>query len=152
MKQPKKDTLTPRLRELHRKANSFFKQQLPKIIHREGLQFIADNFDKEAFREKKGSISKWQQRKPVKKDTRPGRQLLVDKGHLRRSWELDSTYQNNRIVFGSALPYAEPHNDGGRAGRGRGFTMPQRQMIGPSEVMAEMIENKLTREMNRIIE
>ena len=150
MKQPKKDTLTPRLKEVLKEGKKFFKDKLPKVVHREGLDFISGNFDNEGFRNQ--GVQKWPARKPSKsKKQRAGRSILVDKGHLRRSWELDSNYNQAQVLFQSSRPYAGVHNEGGQAGRGSGFTMPQRQMIGPSEIMARMIEDKLTREMDKII-
>jgi phage gpG-like protein len=150
MKQPGKDTLTPKLKQVLRDSKKFLSSKLPVIIKREGLDFIAGNFDAEGFRPKEGSVQKWKERKPTDND-RAGRSLLVDKGHLRRSWELDTSHSASQVIFQNVRPYAEVHNEGGHAGRGRGFTMPQRQMIGPSELMASMIENKVTREMKKII-
>lgn len=53
--------------------------------------------------------------------------------------------------IGSNLVYAGVHNDGGRAGRGAGFTMPQRQFLGVSaeneEDLTALIEDFLERQV-----
>lgn len=118
-------------------------RRLPGVAKVEGLNFIHDNFEKQGFEEKKGAVKKWKPRKPKKNDRRPGRQLLVDRGALRRSWETDSTASTTAAVFSSALPYAEAHNDGLQSGRPPGFTMPERKMIGDSDALFGRIETKL---------
>lgn len=48
-------------------------------------------------------------------------------------------------------PYAQVHNDGLRAGRPPGFTMPQRQFIGPSQKLEEKIQAKFEKEIDKLI-
>ncbi len=48
-------------------------------------------------------------------------------------------------------PYAQVHNDGLRAGRPPGFTMPQRQFIGPSEKLEQKIQAKFEKEIDKLI-
>lgn len=61
------------------------------------------NFDRQAF-----FSEAWQRRKsPV----RPGRNILVDTGQLRRS--ITSRTTDTSITFYTDLPYAEIHNEGG---------------------------------------
>jgi phage gpG-like protein len=48
--------------------------------------------------------------------------------------------------------YAQVHNEGGRAGRGKGFIMVKREFMGPSEKLDQNIEAKLTREMDKFFE
>lgn len=118
-------------------------KRLPGIAKVEGLNFIHDNFDKEGFEENKGVVKKWPERKPDKrKNKREGRQLLIDKGAMRRSFDQETTAQGNAVVFTSSMPYTEAHNDGLRAGRPPGFTMPERKMIGDSEALSDRIEAK----------
>jgi phage virion morphogenesis protein len=53
--------------------------------------------------------------------------------------------------IGSNLVYAGVHNDGGRAGRGAGFQMPQRQFLGLSveneDDLTALIEDFLERQV-----
>ena len=84
----------------------------------------------------------------AKKKRRQGRSILVDKGFLRRSWAGDSKSAAEAVYFTSHLPYADVHNEGGKAGRGTGFTMPERKMIGDSTAL----QQRIYKEANRIIE
>ncbi len=113
-------------------------KRLPGVARVEGLKFIADNFKAQGFEKKKGQVSKWKNKKDGKKPN-----LIGEKrgGALRRSWK--GTAKESAVEFTSNMPYAEVHNQGGRAGRGGGFTMPQRQMIGHSDALIGRIEVKL---------
>jgi len=127
-------------------------KRLPGIAKVEGLNFIHDNFDKEGFERGIGRTEKWKARKPKKgKDKRQGRQILADSGALRRSWDNDSSASGTAAVFSSSLPYAGVHNDGLKAGRPPGFTMPERKMIGDSEALFGRIENKVDRMVDEMM-
>lgn len=145
--------LQPKLRQVQSDMDKLIERDLPRIVKREGLQFISDNFAKEGF-QKGASTDKWKKRKPPKsrkEQRRQGRNILVDRGHLRRSWDQDSKSKPGKVIFESNLPYAEVHNEGGKAGRGSGFTMPQRQMIGPSKKLDDMINKKVDKIMDKIL-
>lgn len=124
------------------------------IVKVEGLKFIADNFSKQGFQKGSGSISAWQKRKTPKSNKKrmqsQGRAILTNKGHLRRRWDSGTHTSNNLVVFQNNSPYAEVHNEGGKAGRGSGFQMPQRQMIGESPVLDQAIEKKVTQIMDKL--
>ena len=59
-------------------------------------------------------------------------------GNLRTS--IKSEVTENSVVFTSQLPYAGVHNDGLRAGRGKGFIMPKRQFIGFNDTTDKIIK------------
>jgi len=63
-------------------------------------------------------------------------------GRLKRSWQQRSKAIGTRVEFVSQLPYAEVHNEGLKAGKPPGFTMPERRMIGESDALSERIEKK----------
>ena len=63
---------------------------------------------------------------------------LVRRGTLRRS--ITAHIDGDTILFTSSTPYAAVHNEGGRAGRGKGFNMPQRQFIGEYPGMEKTVE------------
>lgn len=63
---------------------------------------------------------------------------LIKKGALRRS--IASHIQGDSIIFTSSKPYAAVHNEGGKAGRGKGFAMPKRQFIGEYPGMEKTVE------------
>jgi len=115
--------------------------RLPGIAKVEGLRFISDNFAKEGFEEKTGQYKPWPERKIAKSK----KKLVGEKrgAKLKRSWQGKAS--NTQAEFTSALPYAEVHNEGLKAGRPPGFTMKQSEMIGPSEALDKRIEGKFDR-------
>jgi len=77
----------------------------------------------------------WTARKKSEKGGRRG--ILIKSGTLRRDVKQRKAGFNNIEVGTSArtVAYAQVHNDGLRSGRGKGFTMPQREFIGHSSVL-----------------
>jgi len=126
--------------------------RIPGAIKVVGLEFIADNFAKQGFEKSTGSVDTWKKRKVVvlkgkkaKKKGRSGRNVLTDKGFLKRSWAGDSNTSNEAVAFRSHLPYAAVHNEGLQAGRGSGFIMPERKMIGDSEALVQRVKTEVDR-------
>lgn len=145
--------INKKLQQVQNDIDDLIKRDLPRVIKREGLAFIADNFAKQGFQTGKG-VEKWKKRKPPKsrkEQRRQGRNILVDRGHLRRSWEQESTEKPGQVIFQSSHPAAEVHNEGGKAGRGKGFQMPKRQMIGDSEELNARVEKKIDSLMDKIL-
>lgn len=141
-----------KLDDIRRRLPDVFKR-LPGIAKVEGLNFIHDNFDKEGFEDKPGSLKKWDKRKQETgkgKKKRAGRQVLIDKGKMRRSWDAESRATSTTSEFISSMPYTAVHNDGLQAGRPPGFTMPERKMIGDSEALNKRIEGKFDRMVDGI--
>lgn len=141
-----------KLREISEKIPQIVKR-LPGIAKVEGLNFIHDNFDKEGFEDKPGSTKKWAKRKQESgkgKNKRQGRQLLIDKGKMRRSFDTETQAKETTTEFTSSMPYTEAHNDGLQAGRPPGFTMPERKMIGDSEALNKRIEAKFDRMVDNV--
>jgi phage gpG-like protein len=122
-------------------------KRLPGIAKVEGLRFIADNFKHEGFEEKTGSYKSWKKNKDKNKKT-----LIGEKrgSSLKRSWQQESSATGTTAEFKSSLIYAEVHNEGLKAGRPPGFTMPQRQMIGNSSALNDRIEKKFDSEIDKI--
>lgn len=88
------------------------------------------NFERKAFFDKK-----WKERAfPYKKGT-----LMNVTGNLRKSISAEIDMQQNAVKFTSALPYSAVHNEGLRAGRGKGFLMPERRFIGDSTAVRKII-------------
>lgn len=123
-------------------------KRLNKDIAREVVKVEADRFHKENFAKRgftnKG-FQKWASRA---NNIDPSRALLVGKGsgHLKRK----ATHGKNK---GKSIDYVLPiygrvHNEGLRAGRGKGFKMPKRQFIGHSKVLEKRIRDKAIRLLN----
>ena len=71
--------------------------------------------------------------------------LMIDSAALMNSVRIArATPQEVVWTAGNAkVPYAEVHNTGGRAGRGRGFQMPRRQYMGDAEELRQKIIARL---------
>ena len=116
-------------------------KRLPGIAKVEGLRFIANNFKKEGFEKAPGKFKNWKKTKATK-----SKQILVGEkrgGALKRSWAQNTTTGPGKVEFTSPLVQAAVHNEGLKAGRGPGFKMPMRQMIGPSQALDINIKKKV---------
>lgn len=152
------------LTEIEARISDFVKNRAPTIIKVEALNFIAYNFRQQGFTDK--SLQKWQKRKTPDIDSKrksdkrarkmdEGRAILIglssrtQGGHLKDSFT-GETYPGGATIS-TDKPYASVHNFGGKAGRGSGFEMPQRQMIGESEYLTKHINDKLTAEIEKLL-
>lgn len=89
----------------------------------------------------------WQKRKRTKGNQ--GRAILVKTGRLKRSLVARKSGRY-AVKITSNVPYANVHNEGLRAGRGKGFTMPKRQFVGYSGMLSAKIELRLRNKIQRI--
>lgn len=90
----------------------------------------------------------WPQRK--KKDRTPARRaILLKSGNLRQAATASGRVQGNQVIFTVPLVYANVHNSDDpadrQAGRGKGFTMPQRKFIGDTPALDKRIADKAQR-------
>jgi phage gpG-like protein len=76
------------------------------------------------------------------KKNNTGRALLIKSGRLRRSIRITEA-GIDYVKVGSDVPYAQVHNDGLKAGRGKGFIMPKRKFMGYSRVLEEKLATKI---------
>lgn len=101
--------------------------------------FKIGNFNAQGFIDE--GVQKW---KPKKKPNKY--KILVGKSRKMKG-TINYIVQGGQIWFRSLMPYARVHNEGLRAGRGKGFMMPKRQFMGESRAL-----NKSNmRSMRRII-
>lgn len=137
-----------KIQEITRRIPEVMKR-LPGVAKVEGLQFIADNFKNEGFETTPGSYRKWKKKKikGARKQVLTGEKRGT---RLKKSWKQDTKATGTTVEFTSALPYSAVHNEGLKAGRPPGFTMPQRQMIGPSKALNQRIESKFKRMIDEI--
>lgn len=121
---------------------------------------FTENFRKQGFDDR--AVERWQPRKATSYKTKSGRRvddttraILIGKGtgNLRRSIRKMRTGKYTGLIFitGNANKYAKVHNDGLRAGRGRGFKMPQRKFIGDSYNMFQKIDRKVRQRLGQVI-
>lgn len=137
---------------LFKQAKKFEKEfnTLRDIMGVEALKHFNKSWRDQGFTD--DNLKRWDQRKKARngRDKGRGRAILVKSGALRRS--LSKKNAGRMAVFiTSPLPYANVHNEGLRAGRGRGFKMPKRQFVGYSHVLMRKIEQKLAKKIGIIL-
>ncbi|MBO4327976.1 MAG: phage virion morphogenesis protein [Bacteroidales bacterium] len=148
------------------------KDQFGELFDRYGLTIVGNvavSWFKKNFQNQAWGRVKWkevQRRTPGTKaykynakhhPARTTRRILTgDTGDLGRSIEIREakngsvTIWTNPSTFGSKEPYGRVHNEGLRAGRGKGFTMPRRQFMGEDPELDELIIKKLEEKLSQI--
>ncbi len=131
---------------------------LSRIVKVEALNHFQDSWAKQGFTD--GSLVKWQPRKAPAKYSRrwsernAGRAILVGHQSLTRGVHLKDSLvgriSGSRVVISTNKVYAQVHNEGGKAGRGAGFTMPMRRFMGPSKELNQRCRQKFDREINKL--
>ena len=143
------------LNRLQTEFKELFAQYAPTIAGKTAVSYFKKNFQNEAW----GRV-KWQEVKrrtdPHVKGAKATRKILTgDTGDLARSIEIKSR-SNGQVVIWTAPsafskePYGRVHNEGLRAGRSKGFIMPKRQFMGPSEELNALIISEIERKLKQI--
>jgi len=123
----------------------------PVIVATEAVNHFKKSFHNEAFSDKSEKDMTWKEVKRRIDSTKPERadaqrKILTGKtADLGDS--LTSNIQGMDININSDKGYAEVHNKGLRAGRGKGFIMPKRQFIGESV----LLKRKWTTKINQLL-
>ncbi len=129
-------------RRMQNNMNGLKQHIVQDVIAVEAAAFHAKNFRDEGFTDT--SLKKWPARK--KKDkTGQQRALLVGETHTKgtlKGHALMGRVKQGAVEFIFPLDYEKVHNEGGRAGRGAGFQMPQRQFVGDSAYLRKRFEAK----------
>lgn len=148
------------------------RQQFGELFDRYGLMIVGNvavSWFKKNFQNQAWGRVKWTEVQRRTPDTpaykynakhhpaRITRKILTgDTGDLGRSIEIREakngtvTIWTNPSTFGSKQPYGRVHNEGLHAGRGSGFTMPQRQFMGQNPELDQLIINKLHEKLSQI--
>lgn len=154
--------------ELNRLQSEFkelFDKYAPTIAGKTAVSYFKKNFQNEAW----GRV-KWQEVKRRTPGTaayksasrhhpaRTTREILTgDTGDLGRSIEVKAVSKGQVVIWTapsafvhSKEPYGRVHNEGLRAGRGKGFIMPKRQFMGESEELNALIISEIERKIKEI--
>ena len=121
-------------------------------VGKQAVDLFTANFQKEGFQN--GAIQKWREVKrridPRVTGARRTRPILTgDSGNLGRS--LRYKIIGSEIIIYSDVPYAEAHNEGTtNAGRNHNVTIPQRQFIGDSLELKNIIEKEMDSFFNKL--
>ena len=146
-------------------APDFVDRLAPLVAANIAIKEFKHNFQTESF-----NGIKWKevQRRDGKSATykyaakyhpaRTTRKILTgDTGDLGRSIELKGVDKGRATVwtspnnFKSKEPYGAVHNEGLKAGRGIGFTMPKRQFIGDTPALRDKITVALGKQIERLL-
>lgn len=125
---------------------------LPVKAGQAARKHFRENFTKGGFVD--DTLKKW---KPARRIGRAKgaagqyRTLMSSRNVLYNSIKY-RTEPGRAIVYTSAEsePYAKVHNEGLRAGRGKGFRMPRRQFIGDSRQLVRKVTALIEEELKRI--
>ena len=125
-------------RDLQKKLPQLEQQILRDVIMVEAERFHAENFRKQGFTD--AGFTPWAPRKASDKNPAK-RAILVKSGAMRRH-ATTGTVVGEQVDFRFPLAYMKVHNEGGKAGRGAGFTMPKRQYVGASALLEARVQAK----------
>lgn len=158
------DQFQQRIHEMREQFGELFDRYGLMIVGNVAVSWFKKNFQNQAW----GRV-KWkevQRRTPGTKANKYAakhhpaqttRKILTgDTGDLGRSIEIMEAKNGTVIIwtnpstFGSKEPYGRVHNEGLRAGRGSGFTMPRRQFMGEHPELNELIVKKLEEKLKQI--
>lgn len=123
---------------------------LPVKIGRMAKDHFQENFRKGGF--VNNGLKKWKPAKRIGKEKGAKgsyKTLLSSRNHLYDS--IQYTPGDAKVTIHNDVIYARVHNEGLKAGRGKGFTMPKRQFIGESKELNDAIKDKITDELKNIL-
>lgn len=141
------------IKELARKQHELERcvhRTLPVKVGREAKDHFQENFRKGGF--VNGGLHKWKPSKRIGKGKKAESKygtLLSSRNHLYSS--INYVPGDAEVHIQNKVPYAAVHNEGLRAGRGKGFQMPKRQFIGDSKELNEKVKNTIEQEIAKII-
>lgn len=125
-------------------------RELPIKVGREAKNHFQENFQKGGFVD--GGLHKWKPAKRIGKGKDAASKygtLLSARNHLYDSVEY--VPGDAEVHIQNKVPYAAVHNEGLKAGRGKGFIMPKRQFIGDSKELTEKVKSSIETELSKII-
>lgn len=127
---------------------NFFTNDLPDIVGIEATNHFKKSFNNQGFTDK--ALVKWKPRKTrYRNSTANNKPILTQSGELGNS--ITYRKQPGIVIVSTDKVYAEPHNAGTRAGRGKGFIMIKRQFMGRSVVVLQKIQNKSSKQITKIL-
>lgn len=137
------------------RLHNFIQNDAARIVGKEAVDHYKQSFQDEAFSDKSEGDEPWKEverRKNPRSKNRAAAQrkiLTGETGELGDSISYSAAGQF--VMIKSDKVYAKVHNEGLRAGRGRGFKMPKRQFIGKSQLLNQRINKKLKAEKTNIL-
>lgn len=138
------------------KVPDFIQNLAPRIAGQVALDHAKENFQRQSFdgrpwQEVQRRIpgSKTYRANARRHPARLSRPILTgDTGDLGRS--LQFSVSNGQATIFSDKIYAKVHNEGLRAGCGKGFIMPQRQFLGTSQNLEQDIKQQILQQFQNL--
>lgn len=153
------DQFTKKLNQHSLAIKTLIERDLPIIIGKQAVDHFKLNFDNQGWHRKKWKEVQrregtWERGGKLvfnkKKGSDRYRDILIGRtANLKRS--IQYTPENGKVTIHSDLIYAAVHNFGLHAGRGSGFTMPQRQFIGDDPELINHITKIINTKLNAIL-
>ena len=144
------------IKRLTKEYKEFFDKYAPVIAGKEAVSFFKKSFQNEAWGRTKWKEVKRRESEKTKGAARTRKILTGATGDLGRSIEVKEITPGKVVIwtnpsaFGSKEPYGRVHNEGLKAGRGAGFTMPKRQFMGSDPELNKIIIEKLETKLKEI--
>lgn len=124
---------------------------IPIKVGRAAKDLFQDNLRKGGF--VNGGLHPWQRSRRIGRAKGAAGSygtLLSGRNHLFSS--IEYTPGDAEVTVSTNVPYARVHNEGLRAGRGRGFTMPKRQFMGESKELTDKVNEVVEMEIEKCLE
>lgn len=115
-------------------------QQIAELAAATGVSYFKNSFRRKGFAGKAWPLAKSDQAGKRRRGS-----LMVQSAALMNSIRTAEATPE-RVVWAAGndkVPYAQVHNEGGRAGRGAGFDMPQRQFMGEAEELERQLTQRI---------
>lgn len=136
--------------------DQYIAQRLPDVVGIEHVKHFKQSFRNQGFTDQ--SLDKWQPRKTPRgkraRERSQGRAILIGLANKKGNHMRDSfikSISNKRVVIRNTKTYANVHNEGLKAGRGKGFVMPKRQFAGHSHTLDIKMDRMIERTINKIM-
>ena len=133
-----------------KKIHHFVHNDAPKIMAVEAKKHAQESFENQGFTDR--SLEKWKDLKPKTWKNKSNDKVLTETAHLAGSIDFNIDYNQLQVqIAAKGVEYAQVHNEGGKAGRGKGFQMPKRQFMGPSAQLNDRIRKALDEKLRKTL-
>lgn len=139
-----------KIKENARQIKRAIDRTIPVKAGRAAKDHFQENFKKSGF--VNNGLHPWTRSKRIgtaKDSAGSYGTLLSGQNHLYSS--INYKPERGKVTISNEVPYARVHNEGLRAGRGRGFKMPKRQFIGESRELTKKVEEIIETEIGKIL-
>ena len=158
------------LQNLAKQYGEFYDKYAPRIAALIAVSYFKKSFQTESWERVPWKNVKRREANVGKKGYRPagwdrpiltggssdlGRSIEMDKSRTGQGqavvWTNPAEFKGDGKSARSNKVYAAVHNEGLKAGRGSGFTMPKRQFMGNSPTLNKLIVEELERKLSSIV-